>query len=533
MSIIIFDRMSYYYPDPYRVIFEDVDLALDTGWRTGIVGRNGAGKTTLLKIIKGGITPTEGHMSVQKKFEVSVYSQYEYAPGTKAMDAITDMCVPFGILRRKIAELGNRTDASSLKELGELMSRYELLGGYELESDILREASLLGFSEADMDRDITELSPGERTRCGIIALFLRKGVFPLLDEPTNHLDVSGRIMLGRYLSQKRGFMVVSHDRDFLDSCCDHTLYIGMNTIEVIAGNFSVWAEHNRKRLEEDEKKNIKLKAEISNMKRAMTNKARWSMAVEKGKAGAYDKGHVGALAAKLMKTSKVYEARVNRAIEEKESLFQEKVKKRTLKLNTENARVGTTVAAVSELAAGYGGRNVFENVNFSLNKGERLAVEGGNGSGKTTLLRTLRGELAYTGRIYLPGHVKVSWANQVPRWAEGSLRKKLLESGIDETVFRNVLGIMGVEGEIFEQPLETFSMGELKKVELCRSLTEEAHLLIWDEPMNYVDAVTREQIEDVILKFQPTMIFVEHDRRFVRKIATQSVDMDDLKTKEV
>ena len=155
-----------------------------------------------------------------------------------------------------------------------------------------------------------------------------------------------------------------------------------------------------------------------------------------------------------------------------------------------------------------------------------MAITGPNGCGKTTLLDAISGDVPVTdGNLKFPAHISAARAYQQPIWDTGNLREKLLAEGYDETHFRRVLGEFGVEGDIFERPLQTFSQGQLKKVDLCRTIASPCELLIWDEPMNYIDLQSREQIETALLRARPTLLFVEHDRYFVERVATEVVEM--------
>ncbi len=159
-----------------------------------------------------------------------------------------------------------------------------------------------------------------------------------------------------------------------------------------------------------------------------------------------------------------------------------------------------------------------------MGRDDRIAIVGKNGSGKTTLLNVISGRVEIQrGKIYKPERLIITRAYQNPLWNNGMLREHLIEYGMDETRFRNILGSLGVSGEVFNRPLETFSEGERKKVDLCRSFLTASDLLLWDEPLNYIDLITREQLEDVILQYKPTLLFVEHDKHFVDRIATKVV----------
>ena len=163
----------------------------------------------------------------------------------------------------------------------------------------------------------------------------------------------------------------------------------------------------------------------------------------------------------------------------------------------------------------------------SAPRARRFLILGENGTGKTTLFNAICGTIDYhSGIIDLPGYLKLLRSYQQPRWQSGSLREHLQAENIDETRFRQILGVLNVEGEIFDRPLESFSEGQLKKVDLCQSFMSPAHLLLWDEPLNYIDILSREQIEQVILDFRPTLLFIEHDKYFVDKVATDVVVMD-------
>ena len=228
-----------------------------------------------------------------------------------------------------------------------------------------------------------------------------------------------------------------------------------------------------------------------------------------------------------MKRALAIERRLQAMLAEKKQLLRGREKERHLKLDVESG-APEVLLSVGDITVELGGRPIIQELSFTVQRGERVAVVGPNGCGKTTLLRAIAGDLPLAGgSLLLPAHVRVVSAYQTPLWQEGHLRDLIGREGIDEPRFRTILGSMGVTGEIFERPLQTFSEGERKKVDLCRSFLDPAHLLIWDEPLNYIDLLSREQIEAVVLESAPTLLFVEHDQWFIETVATSVLDLGD------
>ena len=228
-----------------------------------------------------------------------------------------------------------------------------------------------------------------------------------------------------------------------------------------------------------------------------------------------------------MRRARAIERRVDDKLAEKRSLLKNAESQARLKLKVE-ARSPDRVLNVQNITISRGGRALLKDFSMSVAKGERVALVGPNGCGKTSLLKAIVGELGPSaGVIDLPGHLAWSRATQVPRWRAGFLRDWLRQEAIEESLFRGILGAMGVCGEIFERDLATFSQGERKKVDLCRSFLNPSALLIWDEPLNYIDLMSRAQVEEVVLDHAPTLLFVEHDRVFIERIATRVIDLGD------
>lgn len=523
MPAIALEGVGFHYDSPYASVFEALDLEIDASWKTGLVGRNGRGKTTLLGLVRKQIQPQRGRVAVP--FETTHFPLLPPTAGGTTLDVVRSCVAPFRQWEAEMQRLLDAADSESLEAYGALAERYERLGGYDVDDRIEREFARLGMGRELLARRFDTLSGGESTRALVVPLFLREGVFPLIDEPTNHLDAAGRECLGDYLSSKRGFLLVSHDRALLDQCVDHVVAINRSDVRVHSGGFASWQTQEALERESERRRRANLSREVKAMKRAARERRDWSGKKEKQKQGAYDKGYIGHRAAKQMKRALHIERRTQERVDEKQQLLRNQEKERLLRLVPEERQPDTLIRLDGGSVA-LDGHPVLDGVGFRVGAGERVAIVGPNGCGKSTLLRVLAGELSLdTGVLERRRYLAVARAYQTPRWSRGVLREHLRGDGIEESRFRGVMGVLGVEGDVFERDLATFSEGERKKVDLCRSFLGSAHLWLWDEPMNYLDIPSREQIERAVLDYEPTLVFVDHDRTFVEQVATRVVEM--------
>jgi len=393
------------------------------------------------------------------------------------------------------------------------------------EWELMREFSYLEVDTDALWRPFETLSNGEQTKALLAALFLNEGNFLLIDEPTNHLDTGARKIVSDYLRRKKGFILVSHDRLFLDGCVDHILSINRANIEVQSGSFSSWMANFERQQEFEQMQDERLRKEIKHLKQAARRTSDWSDKVESTKIGAADKGYVGHMAAKMMKRSKSLEDRQQKAIEEKSKLLKNTETAESLKLSPLPYHAETLVHA-SELSISYDTRQIFEPVSFEVKRGERVLLEGRNGCGKSSLLKLLLGQpIEHSGMLETGSQLIISYVPQDSSFLQGNLRDFAEESKIDETLFKAILRKMDFERVQFEKDMSDFSAGQKKKVLIAKSLCERAHLYVWDEPLNYIDVYSRIQIERLLTDFVPTMIFVEHDRAFQDAIATKRIEL--------
>lgn len=486
MSMIQAEGLTFSYPGSPDPVFENAAFQIDTRWRLGLIGRNGRGKTTLLRLLMGEY-PHEGSLVSPESFDY--FPSPVSAPERLTAEVLEDLC----------------PEAEGWR--------------------FPRELGLLGVEEEALWRPFSTLSGGERTKVLLAALFLREGHFPLIDEPTNHLDAQGRELVSAYLRRQRGFILVSHDRRFLDGCVDHILALNRADIQVQAGNYSSWKENFDRVQQFEEARDERLRRDVRRLQKAARRTSVWSDRVEASKTGAYDKGFVGHKSAKMMKRAKSLEARQEKALEEKQGLLQNRETAEALKLFP-LVHHAKRLVSCSDLTVWYGDRRVCGPLRFAVEQGERAALEGRNGSGKSSLLKLLMGqEIRHDGELSLAPGLKVSYVPQDTSFLRGSLGDFILERGIDESLFKAILRKLGIEREQFGRKLEDFSGGQKKKALIAASLCEQAHLYIWDEPLNFVDIDSRLQIEELLRSFAPTMIFVEHDRAFQEAVATKVISL--------
>ena len=495
MARIQVSHLTFSYEGSPDKVFDDASFQLDTDWKLGSIGRNGRGKTTLLKILCGEL-PDHGAVSASAAFDYFPFPVRD--PGQTPLEI-----------------------AAELDEEGQIWR-------------FLKEIACLDVPDDALTRPFRSLSGGEQAKVLLAALFSRENHFLLIDEPTNHLDLLGRQTVSAYLNTKKGFIVVSHDRAFLDGCVDHVLSINRANIEVQKGNFSTWEENKRRQDEYEINQNERLKKEIGALKTAARQASAWADKVESTKIGLVPGAHerpknarsyAGEKSRRMQQRRKNLENRMEREIEEKEGLMKNLELSESLKIQP-LTHPAHRILQCRDLSIAYEDRTILSHLSFSLESGEILALTGKNGCGKTSLLKVLAGQTPPSaGEMQSARGLILSI---VPQQAclRGSLRAYIQENSIDETQFKTILRKLNFSREQFEKPMEAFSAGQQKKVLIARSLCQQAHLYLWDEPLNYIDVLSRIQIENLIAQFRPTMVLVEHDQTFLSHISARILSLD-------
>lgn len=507
MAQIKVNDLSFSYANSFDPIFEHVSFTIDTSWKLGFIGRNGKGKTTFLNLLLG---------------------KYEYS-GSISLDWPCDY-FPYKIHPEDLS-----------KTADELMEQWK--PGIE-SWRVMCELSELCVDAELLYRPIRTLSFGERTKVMLAVLFAGENDFLLIDEPTNHLDQDAREIVKKYLAGKKGFILVSHDRDLLDACIDHVLVLNRATIEVQTGNFSSWWDNKERADDFSRAENEKHLKEIGRLKSTMQQSRSWATKNENTKIG-YDpikehdrtknaRSYIGAKTKKMESRVKVFEQRMERHIAEKEGLLQDIEQIRDLKLSPLE-HYKERLLETRDLSLRYRDADsaVFEGLSFEIRNGDRVFLQGRNGCGKTSLIKAIlassgtgdMGNIELSGMLQTASNLKISYINQDTSHLHGDLRMHAFENQVDYSLFLSVLRQLALEQAQFDKKIEEFSEGQKKKVLIATSLLTPAHLYIWDEPLNYVDVFSRMQLEKLICEYKPTMLIVEHDVRFTEKMATKVVEL--------
>lgn len=501
-------NLTFSYEGSFDNIFDQVSFSIDTDWRLGLIGRNGKGKTTFLKLLLGKY-PYAGTIAASTVFDYFPYfvtpEQMEL-PAAEFMDTLKSQCEFWRVCC----------------ELEQLCENTEILY-----------------------RPFKTLSPGERTKILLAVLFSGENDFLLIDEPTNHLDQASRENVKNYLASKKGFILVSHDRDLLDACVDHVLVLNRQTIEVQSGNFSSWYENKQKKDQFAKSENEKHLKEIDKLKQAAGRALKWANQNERTKIGfdpikEHDRSlgtrpYIGAKTKKMQSRVKQMERRINREIEEKEGLLVDLESSVDLRI-TPLVHHKETLITVRDYSLRYADADkaVFTNLTFTLKRGERIALHGKNGSGKSTLLKMLLQKSGFkdfslpvveSGTFETASGLIISYISQDTSMVKGSISQFCDENNLQQSLFCSILRQLDLDRSQFLKNMEDYSEGQKKKILLAASLLTPAHLYVWDEPLNYIDVFSRMQIEKLLSDCQTTMLFVEHDTRFREKIATATIQL--------
>ncbi|TGA95766.1 ABC-F type ribosomal protection protein [Sporolactobacillus shoreae] len=504
MGTLQIRNLTFRYTNMEKPLFDNVTLKIDESWRLGLIGRNGRGKTTLLRLLQNQLTYSG---TIETNLDFSYFPQPIQDPAQMTLNVAAD--------------LGQVADYETWK--------------------IERELARLHVDSGVLYRPFNTLSPGEQTKVLLAGMFADDTHFQLIDEPTNHLDQMGRTTVADYLRQKTGFILVSHDRHFLNQIIDHVISIDRANIAVYSGNYETWYTAKTRQDTLEQRENDQLKSEIKRLEKTAQQKEQWSNKAERGKyAGGkrkdssdIDRGFVGHRAAKVMKRSVTLEKRTNNALNDKKKLLNNLEDMAALTLPYQEARTDQTLVTVADLVLQHNQEALNQPLSFTVKTGDRIALIGPNGAGKSTLIHALldgqQSPLIRSGSAHIHNGVRVSYLPQDFANLSGTIKNFASEHEVAFDMLLATLRKLGFERQLFNDRIENMSMGQKRKLALARSLCESAQLYIWDEPLNYLDVITREQVQQVISEVRPTLLLVDHDRDFVNAVTTMKIRLEHIR----
>ncbi|MBR7133469.1 MAG: ABC-F type ribosomal protection protein [Clostridia bacterium] len=494
-------------------ILSSVNIEINDNSRIAVVGRNGCGKTTLLKLIAGEHSITrldsdaDSYFTVSGKPKIGVLSQMTFADDSVSMvdeirSAYTEiLTVKEQLEQAELAMQGEQTE-ENIKNYTNLIDTFNNLGGYYFEKEYEAAIKHFGFSDEEKHRPLSEFSGGQRTKIAFLKLLLSKPDILLLDEPTNHLDIQATEWLESYLREyKKAFVVVSHDRMFLDNTVNSIYEIEHGKTTKYAGNYTQFTVAKKQLREQQAKDYLAQKKEIERLKEL----------VDRFK---YKPTKAAMAQSKLKQIEHIIPLEAPEAYD-----------MRTFHADFEPADIGVKdVLSVTDLCVGYG--KPLSTVSLEIKRGDRIGIIGGNGLGKSTFIRTLMGQVkAISGEYRFAPRVSIGYFDQqMAQYAsDDTVLGDFMSAFPHLTEFeaRSALGAFLFSGESVFKTVNMLSGGERVRLALCKIFKKRPNFLILDEPTNHMDIVGKETLEEMLSGFSGTVLFVSHDRYFIKKIASK------------
>ena len=506
----------------FKNVFSAISFEIETRERAALVGRNGTGKTTILRIIAGIESADSGGVSIRRGATIGYLEQIPSltAQAETVRDVLMESFEELAQIERRMRDLESRMaqerDAEALeiviKQYDSAQNRYATLGGYEIEERFGKVVSGFGLSEL-LDRPFNVLSGGQKTIVKLAAVVLRQPEILLLDEPTNHLDVRALEWFEDYLSKYAGtVIIVSHDRYFLDRVATKTILLEKAECRMYMGNYSFSiAERERQLLIEFEQyKNQQKK--IDAMKAAIKRYRTWAAQSDNED---------------LYRKAKELEKR----LEKMEVLERPQMEKPVLPMKFAGSRTGKEVLRIEDFHLAFGDLTLFDHASATIYEKEKVCLMGGNGTGKTSLIRAVLSEITeYTGRLVVAPAAKIGYIPQEIRFKEGTdtaLDAFRAEYICSEGEGRNMLAKFFFYGDHVFKRVSALSGGEKVLLKLAALIQHQVNFLILDEPTNHIDIRMRELLEEALLDYAGTLLFISHDRYFIGKIAGRVIEIED------
>ena len=505
-------------------LFESISFRLGKGDRVGLIGKNGAGKSTLLKILAKNQNPTSGNISFDKNCKIGYLSQdFNFEYGRSVIEEtylafeeilkIENRQKEINKIIEKTVDFESEEYKKILLEFTDLNSQYEILGGYNYQSQTEKILLGLGFTSDDLHSLTDTFSGGWRMRIELAKLLLKDNDILLLDEPTNHLDIESIIWLEQFLLKYKGAIIlVSHDKMFLDRITNRTIEIVQHRIFDFKKSYSNYMilrkelRQQQKAAQKNQDKQIQQTEKLIEKFRAKASKASMAQSLIK----------------KLNKIERI-------------EIDPEENKKMKFEFNI-SQQPGKIIFKAQDISKYFGEKKVLSEVNFEIERGEKIAFVGQNGQGKSTLAKIIIGELESEGHLKLGHNVELGYfAQDQSSYLEGN--NSVIEeaentsSPENRTKVRDLLGAFLFSGEDVDKKIHVLSGGERNRLALCKLLLQPFNVLIMDEPTNHLDILSKNILKEALKKFEGTLILVSHDRDFLQGLCEKVIAFKDHKVK--
>ncbi|HEX8253659.1 MAG TPA: ABC-F family ATP-binding cassette domain-containing protein [Thermoanaerobaculia bacterium] len=498
-----------------QLLFVEASFQLNPGEKAGLVGPNGAGKSTLFRMLMGEESPDDGVVNVPKKISIGYFRQeVDEMSGRSVLDEAIAGSGRLGDLHHELIELEqaigdpDRPDYDKvLERFGTVQEEYQHQGGYELEARAREVLHGLGFADSQIDGDVGALSGGWKMRVSMAKILLGKFDVLLLDEPTNHLDIESIVWLERFLkSVPSTILMTSHDRDFMNRIVTKIVEIDEGDIVSYSGDYDFYVR-------EREQREVNQEAAYARQQAKLAKEQRF----------------IDRFAAHAAKAAQV-QSRVKML--EKQERVEPPKKRKAMKFDFRAPqRSGEDVVALKSVSKSFGTRTIYNAFDFHVRRGERWCVMGKNGAGKSTLLKMIAGSLQPdAGQVKLGASLKMGYFSQqaldvldpeLTVWEQ--IQKDFPLEGIG--TLRNLLGAFQFSGDDVDKKIRSLSGGEKSRLVMARMLLDPPNFLVLDEPTNHLDLATKEMLIDALGNFEGTMLFVSHDRTFLRGLANRVLEL--------